>query len=508
MTGRGARRAAATPRLQGTLRIALALALLVAVNFYVLYYRSGTSVPALWELASTGRQAKLSARLQGPPGTPPAPARPRLRARALPPITDFPRVSEIELKEGDTLRGVLQGASVPARYIADVESALRGALDPGGLGLGQSLTLFYDGDDRLAALDYRTGPAAAYHLERVLTGSAERFVSTHQTEPLTVRPASVLVSLQKDGELQAAVTRTGETPALAARITEVLACAADLPAEARTGDELHVVVEKIYLGSSFYRYGRLLALEYGPASAAGQATGRVRAFVRPPGPARAADGPPVNAGAALGAARDYFTESGESLLRTPCRAPIAWSRWPSPPAGTAARPTLRAERGHTGLDYPAPAGAPVVAVTAGRVSFIGPRGPSGTTVAVTYAGHSGPVEVSYQHLGRVAKGLAVGQPVRLRQLLGYVGTSGLPSRPAPHPRLHLAFRQGSKLLDPTKLKPTREAALPAAQRGAFAEHVAALAPLLEPAGLGEREPPDAVAAQEQVTGGSVLRAVP
>ena len=78
-----------------------------------------------------------------------------------------------------------------------------------------------------------------------------------------------------------------------------------------------------------------------------------------------------------------------------------------------------------------------------------------------------------------ALGLANGQPVRLRQLIGYVGQSGQASRP----HLHLGVRVGSKLVDPSRHKSPREAPLPESKRAAFAQLVAESSELL--AHIGE-----------------------
>lgn len=129
------------------------------------------------------------------------------------------------------------------------------------------------------------------------------------------------------------------------------------------------------------------------------------------------------------------------------------------------RPQLHAERSRLGLDYPAPAGTPVLAAAAGKLVFHGARGPQGNTIVLT---HAGAMETSYQHLGRFARGLVDGQPVRLRQIIGYVGQSGQASRP----HLHLGVRINSKLVDPSRVKPPREAPLPESQRTAFAQRVA------------------------------------
>lgn len=522
-------------KLRAPLRITVALGLLALVNLYVLYYRRGTSLPELIQQATDGRRASLSPRLSGPPGTPPVPRAPSRRGRGALTLQDYPRVVDVALKPGDTWRGVLGGLQLPPRIQGELETALISLQDPGGLGAGQTLTLFYESagagagtspspsDDRLVAADYRLTPSMAYHLERVPIGSSERFVSSRLGEPLIVRPTRVEVTLGRPGErapdrssdrssdrsndrandragettagaLAAALLRAGETPALAARLSEVLACELDVLAEALPGDRVRLIVEKHLLGGRFYRYGRLLALELVPRSG----SRRLRAFL-PPGSG------PSNAGASPGAASLYFTETGESLTRALCRTPLLWTRAPAmppsappgpgaqrpapPQAPTPTRPSLHAERSRLGLDYAASPGTPVVALAAGKISLRGPRGPQGLTVVVTHTGHAAGLETSYQHLGRLARGLTEGALVRPRQLLGYVGQTG----DARKPHLHVSLRVAGRLVDPTpylspvpsappvpsvRQRTAREAPLPESRRAAFAEAVSELSELL------------------------------
>ena len=92
---------------------------------------------------------------------------------------------------------------------------------------------------------------------------------------------------------------------------------------------------------------------------------------------------------------------------------------------------LRVRRPHEGVDYAAPVGTPVWAVAKGQVIFAGWSGGFGRLVKVK---HTNGVVSYYGHLSRYARGLRVGQTVDQKQLVGYVGMSGLATGP------HLDFR--------------------------------------------------------------------
>ena len=460
-----------TPLALGGVLVALA-----AVNLYVLYYRSNTSVPALIDLASSGRRAALSPRLLGPPGTPPVPARVLRKPRGTLSLPDFPRVTEVRLKPNESLATLLKTHGIVGAMAEELLATLRPLQDPGGFSPQQTLTFFHDGDDTLAAVDYRLTDSSAYHLERVATGSAERFV-THRLDQPMQRTAQVInLTLTRDGDVSGAVAQAGEPAALAARLAELFACEQPLYIDTRAGDRLRVLIEKVSIGSSFYRYGRLLAAELVPKARANGApvAGRpasLRAFLSPQALSTL-----DNAGATPGAARHYFTESGESLARTLCRVPLQLTRAPEgtlPPRGAARplRPVLHGDRTRPAADFPAPLGSAVYAAAAGKVLFLGPRTPGGLTLILS---HAGGIETSYQHLSRFSKSLRVGQNVRSRQLVGFVGQTGpYPAGPqGSTPHVHFSLRVAGKSVDPLRYRAPREAALAVAARPAFNDHVA------------------------------------
>ena len=73
----------------------------------------------------------------------------------------------------------------------------------------------------------------------------------------------------------------------------------------------------------------------------------------------------------------------------------------------------------------------------------------------------------YTHLSRTARGLEKGQPVRQKQVIGYVGQTGL----ATGPHLHFSLKQNGAFVDPLKLRPQREAPLPPKYRVEFADTI-------------------------------------
>jgi murein DD-endopeptidase MepM/ murein hydrolase activator NlpD len=338
-----------------------------------------------------------------------------------------------------------------------VAAALGRVFDLGTVRAGHSYTLRFDAEDHLRALDYRTTPALAYHVERGPNG----FSATKEEKPLETRVAEVggVVS----NSLYDAVKRTGESTALVSWFVDMFAWDMNFYIDCQAGDRFKVIVEKRYLAGRFYKYGRVLAAEYKGR------VGTFRAFWFQP-----RDGAPGG----------YFTEHGESIVKNLLKTPLKFVRVSSSFDRHRFHPILHTERAHLGVDYAAPAGTPVWASAAGQVASVGPRGGGGNTVVLA---HPGGLESIYMHLSRFARGLAAGQAVRQKQVIGYVGATGL----ATGPHLHFSLKQNGVFVDPLRLRPTREAPLAARYRVEFAD---AIAPRLTAlAAITPAPPPELVA---------------
>ncbi|MFL5887316.1 MAG: M23 family metallopeptidase, partial [Thermoleophilaceae bacterium] len=93
---------------------------------------------------------------------------------------------------------------------------------------------------------------------------------------------------------------------------------------------------------------------------------------------------------------------------------------------------------HRGIDIAGKVGDPVVAATAGTVTFAGVAGSSGLTVSVRTA--DGRFDTSYLHLSSAA--VRAGQSVSAGKRIGAVGVSG--QRSAEQPHLHFGVREAGQ----------------------------------------------------------------
>lgn len=94
---------------------------------------------------------------------------------------------------------------------------------------------------------------------------------------------------------------------------------------------------------------------------------------------------------------------------------------------------------HTGVDYAAPSGSPVMAAVPGRVISVGWAGAYGNRVAVQ---HQDGTVAYYSHLSGF--GVRVGQQIQRGSFIGRVGSTGN----ATGPHLHFEIRRNGKPVNP------------------------------------------------------------
>jgi len=109
-------------------------------------------------------------------------------------------------------------------------------------------------------------------------------------------------------------------------------------------------------------------------------------------------------------------------------------------------------RHHEGQDIFAPKGTPILSATNGYIYKIGENNLGGQTVSVI--GSGGRIYY-YAHLDRYANGIAVGDRVSKRSVLGYVGTTGNAQGTPPH--LHFGIYTFTGAINPLPLLTDRVA---------------------------------------------------
>jgi murein DD-endopeptidase MepM/ murein hydrolase activator NlpD len=139
---------------------------------------------------------------------------------------------------------------------------------------------------------------------------------------------------------------------------------------------------------------------------------------------------------------DYFDEEGRSGGQFLIRNPVPNGRFGSG-FGLRRHPILGYVKMHTGTDWKAPAGTPILAAGDGIIEKAGRAGGYGNQTIIR---HANGYETSYNHQKAFAEGIEAGARVRQGQVIGYVGSTGLSTGP------HLHFEM---IVNGTKVDPMR-----------------------------------------------------
>lgn len=142
----------------------------------------------------------------------------------------------------------------------------------------------------------------------------------------------------------------------------------------------------------------------------------------------------------------YYGLTGNSLEGAFLKAPLDFYRISSRFSNSRFHPVLKRYRAHHGVDYAAPTGTPVYAIGNGRVIAKGYQANGGGNYVKIR--HNSVYTTTYMHLSRFAKGLKVGSDVKQKEVIGYVGSTGLSTGP------HLDFRvyERGKPINPLTIK--------------------------------------------------------
>jgi murein DD-endopeptidase MepM/ murein hydrolase activator NlpD len=330
----------------------------------------------------------------------------------------------------DTLGQVLAregfGAAGP-----QVAAALAKLVDPRTIRGGQKYLVRTGDDGTPSAFEFQPSAILRYVVEKDEDEGKWKARKLESAVEIRSAEAGGLV----ESSLYESVQKAGESTTLVSLLVELFAWDVNFYIDTHPGDHWKVIVEKQYLGGQFYKYGRLLAAEYGGK------VGTYRAFFW----------------AGKDAARDrpgkYYDEHGQAVSKTMLKTPLRFVRISSKFDRKRFHPILHVEKAHLGIDYAAPVGTPVWASASGRVVEACPKHGSGNTIVIA---HANGLNTRYYHLSRFARGLHAGQQVHQKDVIGFVGTTGLSTGP----HLHFSVTKNGAFVDPSKLAVNRDPPVP------------------------------------------------
>ena len=286
---------------------------------------------------------------------------------------------------------------------------------------------------------YQTSPEDIWETSRQGERGAYR---CHKVEvPVEVRRevAAGVVS----GSLWQSMEGSGVGAAMVGKFIDVFSHDINFGSTTQPGDRFALVYEKIYLDNKELRDGRVIAARYQSADKTWDAIYY--------------EGQDEE--------RGYYDPQGRNVQREFLKNPLSNVRITSR-FGRRFHPVLKRWKMHSGIDYGAPTGMPVMAVADGKVVWSGYKGANGKLVSIR---HANGYTTHYAHLSVIPSSVKRGAKVTRKTMIGRVGSTGRSTGP----HLHFGVSKGGRYVDPLSIDLMRAPPLRGKELEAFVAEVAA-----------------------------------
>jgi len=309
---------------------------------------------------------------------------------------------------------MIQGADTPV-----LVSSIASAIDVRKLRAGQPYSIDRLLDGRVRRFEYEIDADRRLAVARASFDGAPRFIATVERIPKLTTVVTIEGDINREtNSLSAAIDKAGERIEVALGLADVFSGEIDFNSDLQPGDHFRVLIERHTREGKLSGYGAILAAEF-------LNDNRTLKAIRftPEG------GTPA-----------YYDENGRSMKRFFLKSPLKFEpRITSRFSTSRKHPILGYARAHNGVDYYAPAGAPVGSVAPGVVTLAGWTNGGGRTVKVR---HPNGYETEYLHLSAIS--VKAGERIGQGDLVGRVGMTGL----ATGVHLHYGLKKNGSYVNP------------------------------------------------------------
>lgn len=342
------------------------------------------------------------------------------------------------LKSGQSLGPLLQKNGISPGTAYKVTQAFSDVYSPRDLRVGQKINLYFSGQDKDGAGTNFSGISLKPNSENTIFvnstadgGFTSKKIAAEFNKVLVRVDAAIESSLYLDAQT------LGAPDKVIVQFSHIYAHSVDFQRDIRKGDKFEMMFEvyRDHQGKTI-KAGNLVYTSFSPRGK----TSEFYLFEN----AKGREG--------------YYDEKGKGAKRMLMRTPINGARLSSR-FGRRKHPILGYRKNHTGVDFAAPRGTPIMAAGTGTIKRAGRYGGYGNYVQIR---HTDGYSTAYAHMSKFARGIKVGRRVIQGQTIGYVGTTGLSTGP----HLHYEVHKNGKKINPMRLstlsgKPLLKADLPA-----------------------------------------------
>jgi len=326
------------------------------------------------------------------------------------------QVFEGTISKNESLSELFGKYNVPMSVVFQLVKQARPTYNLNRLHPGRPYTLNKK-DNKLVSFTYQPDENRKIIVEKTKDGFDARLHKFKYETRLATLDGTI-----KDN-LVSSVLKAGGSYQLAIDLEEIFSWEINFFKDLRAGDSFKLSVEKKFREKRFIGYSKIMAAVF---KNRGKELSAI--YYRPEGKAGG-----------------YYTPSGKSLKKQFLKSPVKYTRITSTYTNRRFHPIYKKHMPHKAVDYAAPRGTPILAVSDGIASSVSRNSRSGKYIKLK---HRNGYESSYSHLSKYGPGIRKGKRVHQGQVIGYIGSTGAATGP------HLCFhmRKNGRSINPLALK--------------------------------------------------------
>jgi len=346
-----------------------------------------------------------------------------------------PASKTLKLKDGDSLGPLLQKNGFEPGQAYEITESFSDVYDPRRLKVGQTFNIYYQDNGDFSHLTYKPTVEKTVYVSRTSDGSIK---SRDIEAKFKMETVSVKSSIQNSIYMDAVAM--GAPDKVIIQFANIYEYSVDFQRDIQPGDEFEMFFEVARDNhGNIVKAGDLLYTSFSPRGK------KMDYYLFEDAKGR----------------ENFYDAAGKTAKRKLRATPINGARLSSS-FGKRRHPILGYRKMHSGVDFAAPTGTPIMAAGSGTVEYAGRNGGYGNYIRIR---HTDGYKTAYAHLSKFARGVRKGKYVTQDQTIGYVGSTGRSTGPHLHYEVHL----NGKRINPRRLsqlsgKPLSKDQMPAFER--------------------------------------------
>lgn len=347
----------------------------------------------------------------------------------------YEKIDTLKVKRNDTFGKIITRQGIDYSWVPKITKLANDVFDIRRINIGRKFLFFWENDSTLSKIVYEINKISYLEIKTTNDSLTAEVISKN------IEVRQKVLSGKIDLSLYNTIIDAGGNPLVVNKLVEIFGWVIDF-FTIQKGDKFKVIIEELYVDGKFVDFGNVLVAEitnWGESFKAFYFEENENVY-------------------------GYFDGNGNSLRRLLLKSPLNFSRISSKFQKGRMHPILKRRKDHLGTDYVAATGTPIWSTGNGKIIEKGYTSGNGNYIKIR---HNNIYTTGYLHMSRFATGMKKGKKVNQKEIIGYVGSTGL----ATGPHLCYRFYKYGRQIDPYKEKIPSTEPLPEEYKEKFFESV-------------------------------------